>query len=79
MQEILSRYRRRDAVMKMSMIAVFGAIVFSVALPFVITQPSRAPIPPFKPFRAQENARLAPSDAGDANRLSQQTTAGYTQ
>jgi len=65
MQDILSRYHRRDAMMKMSVIAIFGAIVLSVAVPFVVPQPSRAPIAPFKPYRAQETAQLAPSEAGD--------------
>ena len=65
MQDMISRYHRRDAVMKMSVIAIFGAIVLSVAVPFVIPQPLPAPIAPFKPYRAQEIAVLAPPEAAE--------------
>ncbi len=71
MQDILSRYHRRDAMMKMSAVAVFGAIVLSVAVPFVVPEPSRAPIPLFKPYRAQETAQLAPSEAAASDLLQQ--------
>ena len=65
MQDMISRYHRRDAVMKISAIALFGAIVFSVAAPFVVPQPPPAAIAPFKPYRAQEFAVVASPEAGE--------------
>jgi hypothetical protein len=61
MQDILSQLHRRDAMIKVSVMAIFAAIVLSVAAPFVAPQAAPPPIPPFKPYRAQETAQLAPS------------------
>jgi hypothetical protein len=52
MTNAISDYKRRDTIIRTSLLAMFGSLRFMVVAPLVVPQPAAGPIAKFKPYRA---------------------------
>jgi hypothetical protein len=59
MNDITSHYKRRDALMRTSLLAMFGSLLFLVVVPFIMPQPAAEPIEKFKPYRALDTMQAS--------------------